>query len=213
MKSLALKTSFIYFTSQEERIEIIGALSRNIAVSEDVDLTSVIQDCDYFTGADIKALLYNAQLESIHSIMPRNSNEEDADSELSTPIQIMQARNMEADDWKLTFLSADSDYLRDSRYRRISLDVGSSNSSPVSRRRLRRESLDAGRLPKLVPSSTFPPSTGSSESPDDQNSTESGARQTSLLPHLQVDRSGRKKHIPHISEFVRGTVTRATTRH
>lgn len=175
-------------------------------MADDVNLPLIVHDCDYFTGADIKSLLYNAQLEAIHSIMPRDNRDEIV-SELGTPLQIMHTRDMEADDWKLTFLSADSELPRDSRYRRISMDAataGSGNSSPEVHRRFQRESVDGGRINKLVTSSTFPPTIESSESTDDQSGNEHRGRQTPLLQTLLSEKSARKKHIPHISEFIRG---------
>lgn len=197
----------------EERIEIITSLSRNIPMADDVNLPLIVHDCDYFTGADIKSLLYNAQLEAIHSIMPRE-NKDDIFSELGTPLQIMHTRDMEADDWKLTFLSADGELHKDSRYRRISMDAattGSGNSSPEVHRRFQRESVDGGRLNKLVTSSTFPPTIESSESTDEQSGNEQSGnehrgRQTPLLQTLLSERSAKKKHIPHISEFIRDTL-------
>ena len=51
---------------QSERVEILEALSRSMSLSDDVDLHQVAARCPYFTGADLKALLYNAQLAAIH---------------------------------------------------------------------------------------------------------------------------------------------------
>ena len=42
------------------------ALTRHMELHKDVDLVSISKSCEYFTGADFKALLYNAQLEAIH---------------------------------------------------------------------------------------------------------------------------------------------------
>ena len=42
------------------------ALTRHMELHKDVDLASISKSCEYFTGADFKALLYNAQLEAIH---------------------------------------------------------------------------------------------------------------------------------------------------
>ena len=36
----------------------------------DVDLHQIAERCESFTGADFKALLYNAQLEAIHELTP-----------------------------------------------------------------------------------------------------------------------------------------------
>jgi len=35
-------------------------------LTDDVDLEFIANKCENFTGADFKALLYNAQLEAIH---------------------------------------------------------------------------------------------------------------------------------------------------
>jgi len=55
---------FIVF--QEDRFEILQALSRSMNFSPDVDLHSLAAMCEHFTGADIKALLYNAQLNALN---------------------------------------------------------------------------------------------------------------------------------------------------
>lgn len=52
--------------SKTERLEILKALSRKMQLSEDVDLQAVADECVDFTGADFKAMLYNAQLEAMH---------------------------------------------------------------------------------------------------------------------------------------------------
>ncbi|KAK3749947.1 hypothetical protein QZH41_013854, partial [Actinostola sp. cb2023] len=52
--------------SKTERLEILQALTRSISLADDVDLKSIAECCEHFTGADLKALLYDAQLESIH---------------------------------------------------------------------------------------------------------------------------------------------------
>lgn len=52
--------------SKDERLEILEALSRKMRLSDDIDLRFIAERCEHFTGADFKALLYNAQLESIH---------------------------------------------------------------------------------------------------------------------------------------------------
>ncbi|CAG2229645.1 PEX1 [Mytilus edulis] len=51
-----------------ERKAILTALTRKIELGFDVDLDSFAEKCENFTGADFKALLYNAQLEAIHHV-------------------------------------------------------------------------------------------------------------------------------------------------
>lgn len=48
-------------------MEILRALTRLLPLGEDTDLEELAASTDSFTGADLKALLYNAQLEAIHS--------------------------------------------------------------------------------------------------------------------------------------------------
>lgn len=61
-------------------MEILTSLSRKLKLGEDVNLKTIAKNCENFTGADFKALLYNAQLEAIHEIAPalkrQNSNSE-----------------------------------------------------------------------------------------------------------------------------------------
>ena len=42
---------------------------RRLRTSADVNLSTLSEVCVNFTGADMKALLYNAQLEAIHEAM------------------------------------------------------------------------------------------------------------------------------------------------
>lgn len=48
------------------------ALSRKMCLSLDVDQDKISELCTHFTGADFKALLYNAQLEAIHEHQDKN---------------------------------------------------------------------------------------------------------------------------------------------
>ncbi|KAL6085179.1 hypothetical protein STEG23_032194, partial [Scotinomys teguina] len=50
---------------QVSRLEILKALSDSLPLAEDVDLQHVASVTESFTGADLKALLYNAQLEAL----------------------------------------------------------------------------------------------------------------------------------------------------
>ena len=47
-------------------------MSRSLLLAEDTDLRVISDSCEYFTGADFKALLYNAQLAAIHRITSSN---------------------------------------------------------------------------------------------------------------------------------------------
>lgn len=51
---------------QSERLQILQALSRSLLLAKDTNLAAISDMCEHFTGADFKALLYNAQLAAIH---------------------------------------------------------------------------------------------------------------------------------------------------
>ena len=53
--------------TQESRVEILKALSNGVPLAADVDLEQLAAATEQFTGADLKALLYNAQLEAVHN--------------------------------------------------------------------------------------------------------------------------------------------------
>uniref|UniRef100_A0A671MKK9 Peroxisomal ATPase PEX1 n=1 Tax=Sinocyclocheilus anshuiensis TaxID=1608454 RepID=A0A671MKK9_9TELE len=54
------------------RLEILKALTHSVPLAADVDLEQIAVATELFTGADLKALLYNAQLEAIHSSLGPN---------------------------------------------------------------------------------------------------------------------------------------------
>ncbi|XP_016094903.1 peroxisome biogenesis factor 1-like isoform X2 [Sinocyclocheilus grahami] len=57
---------------REARLEILKALTHSVPLAADVDLEQIAVATELFTGADLKALLYNAQLEAIHSSLEPN---------------------------------------------------------------------------------------------------------------------------------------------
>lgn len=58
---------------QEARLEILKALSAGVPMATDVELEQLAVATERFTGADLKALLYNAQLEAVHANMRAGS--------------------------------------------------------------------------------------------------------------------------------------------
>lgn len=48
-------------------MEILKTLSTGLPLTPDVDLEQLAAATKQFTGADLKALLYNAQLEAVHN--------------------------------------------------------------------------------------------------------------------------------------------------
>lgn len=68
----ALSVNRVTSVVQEARLEILKALTRSVPLAADVDLEQIAVAAELFTGADLKALLYNAQLEAIHSSLGPN---------------------------------------------------------------------------------------------------------------------------------------------
>uniref|UniRef100_A0A665WKC9 Peroxisomal ATPase PEX1 n=1 Tax=Echeneis naucrates TaxID=173247 RepID=A0A665WKC9_ECHNA len=74
----------------ESRAEILKALSIGVPLAPDVDLEQLAAATEQFTGADLRALLYNAQLEAIHNSLgtstPQLTSGSDSDMSLSSMI-------------------------------------------------------------------------------------------------------------------------------
>ncbi|XP_029444729.1 peroxisome biogenesis factor 1 [Rhinatrema bivittatum] len=76
---------------EPSRLEILKALSHSLPLTEDVDFPYLASVTEHFTGADLKALLYNAQLEAVHasllsSLPQETSSNSDSDLSLSSMI-------------------------------------------------------------------------------------------------------------------------------
>uniref|UniRef100_A0A4W5R945 Peroxisomal ATPase PEX1 n=1 Tax=Hucho hucho TaxID=62062 RepID=A0A4W5R945_9TELE len=84
---------------QEARVEILRALSHSVPLADDVDLEQMAVATDTFTGADLKALLYNAQLEAIHSSLgPSLLHDLGSDSDISLSSMIFLNHSSGSDD-------------------------------------------------------------------------------------------------------------------
>ncbi|KAL8059562.1 hypothetical protein ABFX02_03G095800 [Erythranthe guttata] len=60
---------FCDFPSQQERLDILKVLSRKLPMASDVDLERVSHMTEGFSGADLQALLSDAQLEAVHALL------------------------------------------------------------------------------------------------------------------------------------------------
>ncbi|KAL8481932.1 hypothetical protein ACS0TY_028178 [Phlomoides rotata] len=63
---------FCDFPSLQERLDILKVLSRKLPLDSDVDLEIVAQMSEGFSGADLQALLSDAQLEAVHELLDNN---------------------------------------------------------------------------------------------------------------------------------------------
>ncbi len=61
--------------NQNERLEILHALSAKLSFSFDVDFQIIASLTHNFSGADLQALLYNAQLDALHNSIYHNYNQ------------------------------------------------------------------------------------------------------------------------------------------
>ncbi|KAH9318657.1 hypothetical protein KI387_020426, partial [Taxus chinensis] len=71
---------FCGFPSTRERLEILDILSRKLPLASDVDLGTIAEITDGFSGADLQALLSDAQLESVHGFLESSTNGNDGAS-------------------------------------------------------------------------------------------------------------------------------------
>ncbi|KFO91541.1 Peroxisome biogenesis factor 1, partial [Buceros rhinoceros silvestris] len=72
---------------QNSRYEILKALSHSLSLANDVDFQDLAAKTERFTGADLKALLYNAQLEAIHTSLTQDfGSSSDSDLSLSSMV-------------------------------------------------------------------------------------------------------------------------------
>ncbi|KAM3857900.1 peroxisomal ATPase PEX1 [Diretmus argenteus] len=85
----------------EARVDILRALSAGMPLADDVDLEQLAAATELFTGADLKALLYNAQLEAVHSSLGTSTLQElttGSDSDVSLSSMIFLNHSSGSDD-------------------------------------------------------------------------------------------------------------------
>uniref|UniRef100_F7G7U8 Peroxisomal ATPase PEX1 n=1 Tax=Monodelphis domestica TaxID=13616 RepID=F7G7U8_MONDO len=83
------------------RLEILKVLSDSLPLTDDVDLEHLASVTSSFTGADLKALLYNAQLEAIHGRRVSGLSQDigsSSDSDLSLSSMVFLNHSSGSDD-------------------------------------------------------------------------------------------------------------------
>ncbi|NWS37592.1 PEX1 factor, partial [Probosciger aterrimus] len=86
---------------QNSRYEILKALSHSLSLANDVDFQDLAAKTERFTGADLKALLYNAQLEAIHTNLGSGSTQDfvsSSDSDFSLSSMVFLNHSSGSDD-------------------------------------------------------------------------------------------------------------------
>ncbi|XP_039379575.1 peroxisome biogenesis factor 1 isoform X6 [Mauremys reevesii] len=97
---LCVDTSLLMFR-KTSRFEILKALSHSLPLANDVDFQHLAAKTEHFTGADLKALLYNAQLEAIHASLGSNLPQDigsSSDSDLSLSSMVFLNHSSGSDD-------------------------------------------------------------------------------------------------------------------
>ncbi|XP_037497521.1 peroxisome biogenesis protein 1-like [Jatropha curcas] len=65
---------FCDFPSLQERLDILKVLSRKLPIDNDVDLDAIARMTEGFSGADLQALLSDAQLAAVHEHLSADSS-------------------------------------------------------------------------------------------------------------------------------------------
>ena len=63
----------VIFYCQDQRHSILRCLSKTARLADDVDLSELAKRSVNFTGADLRALLFNAQLAAVHEVQAAHS--------------------------------------------------------------------------------------------------------------------------------------------
>ncbi|GAB4840787.1 hypothetical protein Ancab_021549 [Ancistrocladus abbreviatus] len=75
---------FCDFPSSQDRLDILQVLSRKLPLAGDVDLATVAHMTDGFSGADLQALLSDAQLAAVQELLDRADSSESGKSPIIT---------------------------------------------------------------------------------------------------------------------------------
>ncbi|KAG8912248.1 Peroxisome biosynthesis protein pex1, partial [Tulasnella sp. 408] len=115
---------------EDERFEILQALSRKIAISDSVSLRALARETEGYSGADLQAIMYNAHLEVVHEAVA-------ADTQKDEPTQANGVQNQVVD---FTTFGGSSDGAVTARAERaamerrlqVMLSSGNRKSKPVA---------------------------------------------------------------------------------
>lgn len=80
--------------NQQDRVEILKVLSRDMDIGEGVDFEDWSKEMIGFTGADIQAFLFSAQLKALHEIIDKKNNNKSPGSEFPIVISNYHLRKV-----------------------------------------------------------------------------------------------------------------------
>jgi peroxin-1 len=69
--------------NESERLHILEVLSAKLSLNHDIDLKTIATQTPNFTGADLHALLYNAQLEALNQTIATTNNKHDNNQQMN----------------------------------------------------------------------------------------------------------------------------------
>ncbi|XP_038618361.1 peroxisome biogenesis factor 1 isoform X2 [Tachyglossus aculeatus] len=96
---------------QASRLEILQALSASLPLADDVDFQPLAAATEAFTGADLRALLHNAQLEALRGRLaspPTSDPGSGSDSDLSLSSMVLLSHSSGSDDSDQSLVSLEA---------------------------------------------------------------------------------------------------------
>jgi peroxin-1 len=67
----------------QDRLDIMRACARKVALSDEIDLAAYVDETDGYSGADLQAVIYNANLEAIHATISANKTEKESSDDMT----------------------------------------------------------------------------------------------------------------------------------
>ncbi|GAB1602908.1 peroxisome biogenesis factor 1-like isoform X1 [Argonauta hians] len=133
--------------SKDDRLSILKVLTSKMHLAPDVKLDFFADFCCHFTGADLKALLYNAQLEAIHESLEKPKNKNDDNQKLNEIVT--RARSWSGDKKNLAKMNV---------IHIPNLETGCTEPTPQLEEKVEKEVIRKKRRVKNRRESLMPPS-------------------------------------------------------
>lgn len=66
----------LFYYLQQSRLAILKSLSKKLNLSNDIKLEKIVEKTEGFSGADLQAVLYTAQLNSVEHLLQDSSTKD-----------------------------------------------------------------------------------------------------------------------------------------